>query len=173
MTLAIENENELCSYRGPDGEGWICDHCGETIRTAGEGWVQWAEVPAMKSGGPKVPDLSLVHHFASSPRKNSSHRCLFDEEYKKDGSLSCDSSLDSLCGADGLVKLLSFLGEKGFSRMDVAKLVMRINTPGYERARFHLDRAIAEGVIEPNMPEGFHLQRDIRAVLAWADEQDD
>jgi hypothetical protein len=116
-----------------------------------------------------------VHNFLSSPRKNSLDRCQFDKaiEHKKDGSTSRDSSLVSFCGADGLVQLLSFLGEEGFSRMDVAKMVMRIHTPGYERARFHLGRAIAEGVIEPKMPEGFHWQRDIRTVLAWADEQDE
>ena len=173
MKSALENENDLRQYAGPDGKGWVCDCCGETIETARDGWVQWLEVHAPGSR-PTVRDLSLVHHVPASPRKESSdHGCQFnyDLEFKKDGAQPMDCSLEDFCGADGLMHLMSLLVDKQFSRRDIAKMVMRIHLPGYERARFHFSRGIAEGVIEPNLPEGFHWQKDIQAVLRWAAKQ--
>jgi len=173
MRTVLEDENDLEQYPGPDGRGWICDNCGETIKTAGDGWVQWLDVPA-KSGGPKVRDLSLVHHFPVSPRKKSrEHGCQFDEqlEFRRDRSCLSDLSLDTFCGADGLTYLLSLFADEKIPQRDIITMMMRIHVPGYERARFHFSRAIREGVIEPNLPEGFHWQREIRAVLEWADQE--
>ncbi len=173
MNVAAENETDLRHYTGPDGRGWICDNCGETIKNAGDGWVQWLSLPS-ESGNRGARDLSLVHHFPASPRKGSrEHGCQFDEkfEFRKDRSIVCDLSLDSFCGADGLMHLLSLFADEKIPHGDLLTMIMRIHTPGYERARLHFDRAIAEGVVEPNLPEGFHWQKDITAVLRWAERQ--
>jgi len=75
MNVAAENETDLRHYTGPDGRGWICDNCGETIKNAGDGWVQWLSLPS-ESGNRGARDLSLVHHFPASPRKGSrEHGC--------------------------------------------------------------------------------------------------
>jgi hypothetical protein len=173
VNTAIDSEMDLRRYTGPDGRGWICDNCGETIRNAGDGWVQWLSFES-KSGDRKARDLLLVHHFPASPQKEShEHGCQFDEqlEFRKDRSIVSDLSLDHFCGPDGLMHLLSLFVDERIPRRDLLEMIMRIHTPGYERARFHFDRAIAEGVIEPNLPEGFHWQRDIAAVLRWAERQ--
>lgn len=136
--------------------------------------VQWVEV-VTPGGRPRVRDLSLVHHVPASPRKDSrEHGCQFNDqlEFKNDeGTEGC--SLDTYCGADGLMLLLSLLVDEPFSRRDIAEMVMRIHIPGYEQARHYFSGAIAEGVIEPNLPEGFCSQEDIRAVLRWADQRED
>ena len=175
MNNEAQKRSDLCSCSGPDGKGWICDRCGEVINNAGDGWLQCVQAPT-GSGDYRMRDLSLVHHFSASPRKEShKHGCQFDAqlEFKTDGGITNDLGLDSFCGPDGLVHLLSLLADKGASVQDVLTMVMRIHTPGYERARLYFDRAIAEGVIEPNLPEGFHWQSGIRRVLDWVERQDE
>jgi hypothetical protein len=176
MKSALEKKTDFRDYPGPDGDGWVCDNCGEKINTAGDGWVQWLTVPARSGSRPSVRGLSLVHHVPASPLKDSrEHGCQFNYEleFKRDEACPEDFSLDTFCGPDGLMLLLSLLVDAPFSRRGIAEMVMRIHTPGYERARFYFDKATAEGVIEPNLPKGFHWQRDIRAVLRWAKHQKD
>jgi hypothetical protein len=173
MNNATEKRTDLRAYSGPDGKGWICDRCGESISNAGDGWLQWIEVTE-GSGERKMRDLSLVHHFPASPlRESHEYGCQFNQqlEFTKDGGIVSDLGLDSFCGPDGLVHLLSLLADKGSSVQDVLTMVMRIHTPGYEHARIHIGRAIAEGIIEPNLPEGFYWQSDLNRVLDWAQSE--
>ena len=167
-TLLTERE-ELRYYRGPDGTGWICDRCGEVIETAGDGWLQWVGVPD-ESDGPTMRGLSLVHHFPASPRKQRHEDgCQFDpQEFRKDRGIVKDMHLDAFCGADGLMLFLSLISQKAASVAEILEMVKRIHIPGNERARSHFEHAIAEGVIGPNLPEGFYWQSDIRAVLDCA-----
>lgn len=163
------------SYSGPDGTGWICDRCGKAIEKAGDGWLQWIE-RASPTGERQMCDLTLVHHLLASPRKEThSHGCQFDDdaEFRKDRGLTSDLQLSEFCGADGLMHLLSLLEEPGSSRPDVLEMIKRIHIPGYERARRHMEAAIAERVIEPNHPLGYYPQSDIQAVLKWAEERDE
>jgi hypothetical protein len=45
-------------------EEFLCDSCGEVIRTLAEGWLEWLEDPASL----KDYDFRIVHHSLSSPR---------------------------------------------------------------------------------------------------------
>ncbi len=171
MKAATEHEDDLHQYRGPDGKGWICDRCGETIKTAGDGWLQWISVPTEK-GGHKMRDLTLVHHVPASPRKlKEAHGCQFDQnaEFREDRGIIEDFGLYGFCGDDGIIHLLSLLTEEDSSQADVLEMVKRIHVRGYERARFYFERAIAEGVIEPNLPKGLYWQDQIRTVLDWVE----
>lgn len=173
MASSVESLVEE-AYRGPHNKGWICDRCGEEIKTAGDGWLQWIEVP----NGPdkhRMRDLSLAHHVPASPRKEShAHGCQFDGdvEFRKDNGLVSDLGLTHFCGADGLMHLLELLAEEGSSQPDVLEMIKRIHIPGYERARLHAKEAISEGVFEPNYPLGYYSQSDIQAILKWAEEQE-
>ena len=173
MNTMAENEHDLTQYRGADGRGWKCDRCGENIKTAGDGWLQWISIPR-ESSGDKMRDLTLVHHLPASPRKNRhEYGCQFDSqaEFRKDGGTDLGFSLNECCGSDGLTRLLSLLEEEDSSRADVLEIIKRVHTPGYEQARQNVGEAIAEGIIEPNLPQGFYLQSDIREVLRWAEHE--
>jgi hypothetical protein len=118
--------------------------------------------------------LTLVHHFPASPRKKGHEfGCQFDSqaEFRKDSGTDEGFSLEECCGSDGLTRLLSLLEEEDSSRGDVLEIIKRVHTPGYEQARLHVGEAIAEGIIEPNLPEGFYLQSDIREVVRWAEHE--
>jgi hypothetical protein len=78
-----------------------------------------------------------------------------------------DSHLNSFLGTDGLMLLLSMLAEGDLPKEEVLEMIKRLHIPGYEHARFHFERAIAQGVIEPHMPPGYYDQSDINAVLEF------
>jgi hypothetical protein len=63
--------------------------------------------------------------------------------------------------------LLSMIAEGELPKDEVLDLTKRLHIPGYEQARSHFDRAIAEAAFEPNMPKGFYWQSNIQAVLKF------
>jgi hypothetical protein len=42
---------------------------------------------------------------------------------------------------------------------------MRLFVPNYELARRHLEKALEDGVIEKLLPEGYHYQDQLQAVI--------
>jgi NCAIR mutase (PurE)-related protein len=82
-----------------------------------------------------------------------------------------DAALEDFLGADGLTDLLELLSRGELPQEQVVEMIKRLHTPGYERARFHVEAAAREGIIEPNMAPGFYSQQDIIRVVEWADAQ--
>jgi hypothetical protein len=153
---------------GPATRRWYCDSCGQPIRHSQEGWVEWL---IRKEGARYIGrGLRLVHHQPASPLPEG---CQYDgdEEYSRDKSNISDVALEDFLGHDGLTYLLEILSRGVLPQAQVVEMIKRLHTPGYERARFHVPAAAAEGVIEPNMAPGFYSQRDIARVLEWADEE--
>lgn len=148
-------------------EGWVCDTCGDIIKKAGDGWMEWIEILE----NPKGRNLRLVHNKPSSPRK-SEHGCQFDGHYEwsKDKGQIHDCSLEASLGPDGLMLLLSLIAENRLPIQEVLEMIKRLHIPGYEHARFHFDRAISEEVFEPNTLKGYYLQSDINAVLEFIEK---
>jgi hypothetical protein len=114
-------------------------------------------------------NLRLVHDFNASPRQHTPHGCQFDSdaEFERDGGIVGDLPLEEFTGPDGLMQLLSMLAENQLPQNEVIEMIKRIHIPGYERARFHFDRAIAEGVFEPNTMPGFYTQSDIKKTFEF------
>ena len=172
-------------YKGLDGRGWICDSCGEPIWQAIDGWVQW--MSGRDDGKRTARDLQLVHHLPASPRvpdpKPSSALelrayapgCQFDEqvEFAKDKMIVSDLPLTYFLGADGLMELLMMLHENFLPQEVVIEMTKRLHIPGYEHARFHFEKAVAQGVFESNRPEGFYRVGEIANVNEWADENNE
>jgi hypothetical protein len=137
---------------------WICDTCGEPITSVRDGWVEWLSNRTRGGKG-----LRLVHHQPASPRGS----CQYDsrgDAYGQGFTLN-DLSLDQFLGPDGLTLLLSMLAEGELPKEEVLEMTKRLHIPGYEHARRHFARAISEGAFEPNMPESYYWQSDIRATL--------
>ena len=58
--------------------------------------------------------------------------------------------------------------DEGYPRKEkVLEMTKRLHTPGYEQARFHIDRALAAGAFEPNTPPGYYYQYQIEAMLSY------
>lgn len=153
---------------------WICDECGEIIQCAKDGCVQWATYRD-KDGRLRGRGLRIVHHYTASPLKDEhEHGCYLDHhpEFTKDGGTLSDLSVESFLGPDGLTRLLSFLARDEIPAGEVVEIIKRIHIPGYEMARPYIERAVAEGMIEPNLPEGFYWQREIKCIIENRDRLD-
>jgi len=149
---------------------WICDTCGELIETVEAGWVEWLVIVNRYDTADKRQGrgLRLVHHQPASPRRMARYgSCQYDAhaEFQRDGASLYDLPLSSFLGPDGLNLLLSMIAEDELPTEDVLEMTKRLHIPGYEHARRHFARAIAEGVFEPNMLKGYYWQHDIEAVL--------
>jgi hypothetical protein len=142
---------------------WTCDACGLPINDARDGWVEWVTYKNA-DGQDRGRGLRLVHHQPASPRKSG---CQYDgkQEFQRDRGILSDQSLDSFLGPDGLMLLLSLISEGELPQAEVIEMIQRIHIPGYEHARHHFPDALARGVIEPNLPPGFHWQADIERVI--------
>lgn len=154
---------------------WTCDECGKSILSVDDGWVEWLN-------GRSQPDniqgnshhLRLVHHRGASPNADRKNACYHDEDQwraTKRYSVA-DLPLSSFVGPDGLITLLSFLYDKRFSEeSEVLELIKRLHVPNYEAARHYFKAAIANGVFEPRSAPSYYDQEEMRAVLNWAQEQ--
>lgn len=146
---------------------WICDACGNTIENVSDGWVEWLS----RSDSSVCIGLRLVHHQPASPR-GPSGSCQYDEDlgWNQAQFLVLDLELDAFLGPDGLMQLLTMLSDGKLPAAEVIEMIKRLHIPGYEHGRHYFDRAIAEGVIEPDTKFGFFPQRDIQAALRLANE---
>ena len=146
---------------------WFCDTCGELIGKPEHGIVEWLSAPG-ENGLRHAFGLRLVHHCTASPR--GARRC--DYHYfaraHMETVLLHDVTLDTFLGQDGHTMLLSYLARDLLPKEEVLKMIMRLHTPGYEHARADFGRAIACGVFEPDLPDGYYWQRNIEAVLDFA-----
>jgi hypothetical protein len=141
---------------------WICDSCGHLIETPEDGWVEWINLGPSKPGR----DLRLVHRYGAGPRRNG---CLHNEqaEFARDEGTAADLDLPSFLGPDGLMRLLVFISQSELPIPEVLQMIKRLHIPGYEHAHSHFRSAINAGAFEPNMPEDFYWQSDIKATLKY------
>lgn len=141
--------------------GWICDTCGRTIEKVEDGWVEWLSHVGTK----KQRGFRLVHHVGGN-------HCQYDGQavFERDGSIISDQPVREFVGADGLMLLLLMISEGELPKEEVVEMTKRLHVPGYEHARRHFKRAIAEGVFEPNMGVGFYSQDNIKATLKFIEK---
>jgi hypothetical protein len=166
MLSSLGTQLPLQPRHAPVTTHWSCDTCAQPIWHARDGWVEW--LSRDKDSRRTGRGLRLVHHLPASPLPQG---CQYDErqEFKRDQSILHDLDLASFLGANGLTHLLYVIDYYHLPQKQGIEMIQRLHTPGYERARFHAAQAIAQGVIEPNLPSGFYWQDEIAAVLEWAD----
>lgn len=154
---------------------WICDTCGEKIRSPEEGLIEWYSVGDEK-GIHRRANLRLVHRLSASPLKKLNLKrkgCEFDmrkESFRTEGEVD-NQPLGEFLGPDGLMRLLSLISEGEFPVAEVVKMIKRLHIPGYEMARDYFRAATFEGILAPGKRGDFCSQSDIAAVLKWMDER--
>ncbi len=68
--------------------------------------------------------------------------------------------------------LLKLISLDGISQVEGFEMIKRLHIPGYEQARPNIRQAVREGVIEPNGPDGFYDQAELKAVNEWAQSRE-
>jgi hypothetical protein len=143
---------------------WFCDTCGKLIKKPEDGMLQWLvkRVDDRAAGR----DLRIVHHLAASPL-GGKHGCYanVDVEFQRDGSILADWHLTEALGPDGLVRLLTLIEDKQLAISQVNRVIMRLFVPSYEQTRQYFEQAVAEGVIDPGLPEGYFLQSQLSEII--------
>lgn len=151
-------------------DAWICDHCGEEIAEAKDGWLEWKCKPIRRDGRELRwnYDFRIVHHSLASPREDS-EKCYYPLDTMKnvDGGTVSDMHLDHMNGHDGLIKLLEMIHYDLCDAKEVISIIRRIFIPGYELARDYFVMAASESVFEPNSPPDFHGSHQIELVVDW------
>lgn len=142
---------------------WICDTCGQPIRRADQGWVEW--LPEGRAAIPKSRRIRIVHDDSHSPR---SSKCGFGPSASPGF-----FAITQFRGPDGLVQLLEMIAEEYVPTEELLEVIKRILIPGYEHARIHFKRALAARVITQDVASGFWWQRDIKKVLKFAAKNPD
>lgn len=154
----------------PTTTSWICDTCGELIEQAEDGCVEWIGLPSPEGSPSKCRDIHIVHYDSSSPRRGG---CQFnpDRESAKDEGGVAGFALPEYQGPDGLMRLLEMIAEPELPTPEVLEIIKRIHIPGYEHARRHFERSLAEEIITEDVAPGYWLQREIQQVLDTAAEE--
>ena len=146
---------------------WYCDTCGEVIYSAEEGYLEW-KTRQDEHGALHTSDLHLVHHKPFSPYKDSKKQgCYYDDqtEYHNSQTHIQNASLADFAGPDGLIRFLDLLVRGDFPKDELVVMMQRVLVPGYECARPYFQQAIAEGIIEPDLPENIYWPHQIDAVI--------
>jgi hypothetical protein len=146
---------------------WNCDSCGELIRHADHGWVEWIDVWAPDMSSRNGRDIRIVHCLGQGP---SAAGCQFDARRasEKDRGRVGDGALVEFQGPDGLMRLFEMIAVQRLPTSELLEIIKRIHIPRYEHARRHFKRALDADVIQKDVEPGFWGQDALRRVLAFA-----
>lgn len=147
-------------------EEFICDFCGEIIRTPAEGWLEWLVDPvSQKSYG-----FRIVHHATSSPRKLGG---CYQYSHREDVR---DLQLNDFTGREGLARLLSFLDEGPYHSpeyhgpevrdlREFTEILRRLEIPYYEEARIWWDKAMGDGYFGDANPATMYHPETLKGLV--------
>lgn len=147
---------------------WICDECGQRIRSASDGWLEWIHEPA-PGGGYRTRSIRIVHHAPVSPRQPNADCYGLDGE-EHESSMHLNYFTPTEAGPSGLMHVLeSLVGDPrdrdtAVHAQELAVILRRLYVPYYEEARLYFDRVAPDRV--PNVDR-------LLEVLSEVDESDD
>lgn len=161
-------------------EQWVCDTCGEVIRSAKEGWLEYLR--DLGDATPRVHSFRIVHHAAYSPRRPADlprgARAGLDERCSVHDKAAGrqDDHLERYLGSAGLTRLLVELDwgplhdpdERrgvGGSPRELVEVIRRLHVPHYEEARRYFQRARAEGELGSGDPYYQHHPETLRQIV--------
>jgi hypothetical protein len=143
---------------------WICDTCGKEIGRAEDGIIEWVVPPSELPSRPVGRDLRLVHIKPASPLSTGCQHYSSVGAARRRGTV-LDMQLQDSFGANGFTLLLSKIADGEWPVSEGLTMLLRIHIPGYEHARLHMDQAIQQGHVEPNLPYGFYWDYQLDRVL--------
>ncbi len=74
--------------------------------------------------------------------------------------------LGHIVSVDGFIRrMLSFTGDYEVAVPELMEILQKLFVPNYQLVKSHMQEAIYEGTIQPNLPPGFYWQEEIDRVL--------
>lgn len=111
---------------------WICDHCGDVISSASEGWLEWYQERSPNGTWSKNKGFRIVHRDPP---------CIYNERKHM--------SLENFVEANGLNYLLSKLGLDAIDDVSsYIEIMCRLQIPYYEEARLYHEDAVQDGYFD-------------------------
>jgi hypothetical protein len=141
---------------------FICDSCGQAIRAADQGWVEWL---VRQEGERQVGRGMRLVHRSTVPGHPG---CQYPpDESRQDGARVHGGTLAEFATADGLTRLLSMIAGAEVATAELLEMIKRLHSPAYEYAWRHFDAAIGAGVIQPSTRPGYYSLTQLLAVNEW------
>jgi len=143
---------------------WICDRCGDVIKTPEDGWVHWR-----RDKDRRVHAIELLHHLKASPKGGM--RGCYPEPMQQ------DAHLNVMLGPRGIVRLLSMMDVgtyhdpalKHVGGVDDVRnwteVFRRLHVPYYEEARLYFDRARADGHLDGINEVALYLPDTLKDIV--------
>ncbi len=140
-------------------KGLRCDSCQKEIRTVSEAYLEWYTV--RNALGPIKP--RIVHNILQNGKSCHYDTYIKDSQGEK---IEAGMHLDYFANG-GLMRLLNLLSEteSDEARDDMIEIIKRVHVENYELCRLYIEEAIAEGVISPNMKDGFYHPSNLLDVV--------
>ena len=138
---------------------WICDECGEIIKSPEDGWLEWIA----EEGTGLFCGHRIAHHAAASPyRKDNNKNCYrYSQNPRK-----ADMHLGDFTGHEGIGKFFSVLNLKQFSA-DIEnwlEVFRRLHLKYYEEARLYWEDAHQDGFFE-DKKSGIYLPHTLLELI--------
>lgn len=147
---------------------WVCDACGEVIKSPKDGYVQWN-----RNSDLEISDFVIVHHKPASPRKHTENGCYIYD---------CDCDLESFLGESGIVELHGLLDPGPYHMPEYKTMVTnirkwsdfykRLQLPYYEEARQYWDRAMHDGYFGDSNEIYIYLPENLKRMIEHYERED-
>jgi len=136
---------------------YICDTCGEVIKSPEEGWIEWISKSGLDGEKRETYGFNIVHHFVYSPLKDSQPNGCYQHTGK---SGRHDLHLhDFIKESTIMAHILEFLDvgpyhQPVYKKTDLSDIrqyvetVRRLTIPYYEEARLYWDKAKEDGYFQ-------------------------
>lgn len=136
---------------------FICDKCGELIKSPEDGWLQWLDIDP-ETGRNVDNNFIIVHHMPASPL-GGNYGC-----YHRSQHIS-DMHLEYFLGHNGLVHLLSLFDSKLNETKELIEIIRRLHIPHYEEARIYWKTATNDGFLDEADSEWPYLQDNLLEII--------
>lgn len=150
---------------------FICDHCGQVIEKPEEGFVEW-ETRRDSSGIFIQSGFKIVHHYAYSPKKDSSDSGCYHHDKSE---FRSDNHLEYFLGEGKMAQLFYFLdfGEpfsadirtKVKDMREYVDFVKRLTIPYYEEARKYMAQAEQDGLYSDCSPTSLYTPSKLKSIV--------
>lgn len=145
---------------------WVCDECGELIRKPEEGYVEW-----LVDDNHILYGFRIVHHALASPKHPDGDCYRYTRKYGKS-----DLSLEQFLGAEGIVRMLSFINMGSLhddfnakprikSSGEWVELFKRLQVPYYEEAMLYWFKAKEDGFFDGANEIASYLPETLKELI--------
>lgn len=130
---------------------WVCDHCGNVIQHAEQGYFEW-----------KKNDEELNYGFRIVHFKT----CQYNERTFANDEHIQDLQLEEFIGEVGLVRIFHLLQTRKFKdQNELIETLYRLQISYYEESRLYMNQALQDGFAEPGDPRYYRFPENAQRIV--------